>query len=334
MRLHHKNIKYILYGIITVLSVVVLVRYFNLTPNLFHLITNIPIWLIAALVIMQIISVLLVNLQWYCLLKITQPHTMSFWQVLQMNAKGLIMEAITPGVKFGGEVVRTIIIKKSIGAETHDAISSVVIQKFFSMSVFFILSAISMLYFIRMDVHDAIGVFYGLLLVLVFIVVVLAILFITRKHITKRPEHRKSTNRIMTVIVNAVIKLCTIFDFLMMNKLILLKQFLLAFIIWMMYPLKLYLILRAFDVDVSVLASGFIAFIAYTAAMIPIFPGGIGIFEFIMTYVLGLLHVADDVGMSVSIIFRFFTFWFVFVINYVLILMNWIFSKRGALHEK
>src|SRR5690554_8194889 len=61
--------------------------------------------IIVLLLLSQCFTILLLSLQWRSMsLKVKQG--VSFWDILMVNAKGNIVDAITPGVKAGGELAR------------------------------------------------------------------------------------------------------------------------------------------------------------------------------------------------------------------------------------
>ena len=57
-----------------------------------------------------------------------------FFKMLYINARGMIMESITPGVKLGGEVTRAYLLKSEMNYSYQEAATLVTIQKMVSFS--------------------------------------------------------------------------------------------------------------------------------------------------------------------------------------------------------
>ena len=88
---------------------------------------------------------------------------------------------------------------------------------------------------------------------------------------------------------------------------------LLSLFIWILYPVKMYLLV--IDVsNISIIYVTAATFTAYSVALLPIFPGGLGGFEGAMTGLLLAFGLAVDDAVAVTVVFRFITFWFVMVL--------------------
>jgi uncharacterized protein (TIRG00374 family) len=73
----------------------------------------------------------------------------------------------------------------------------------------------------------------------------------------------------------------------------------------------MYLLAVLFLPSVNILFLGAVTFVSYLAAMIPVFPGGIGAFEGTMSALLLTMGFGQSDALVITIIFRFITFWFV-----------------------
>lgn len=114
-------------------------------------------------------------------------------------------------------------------------------------------------------------------------------------------------------------------------------QFFLSFTIWLIYPLKLFILLGGFRSNINHISltdfgtmSGFAAnggfslnfliliavvFISYFVGMLPILPGGLAVFEGSMTGLLMMMHLPYKNSLAISLVFRFITYWFVMLLS-------------------
>jgi uncharacterized protein (TIRG00374 family) len=90
---------------------------------------------------------------------------------------------------------------------------------------------------------------------------------------------------------------------------------LLSFFIWFLYPLKLLIISYSFMAGADVFFVAATTFAAYLVALIPIFPGGLGGFEGTMSALLVSVGFVLNDALAVTVLFRFFTFWFVLLMS-------------------
>jgi uncharacterized protein (TIRG00374 family) len=101
---------------------------------------------------------------------------------------------------------------------------------------------------------------------------------------------------------------------------------LLSYVIWLLYPVKMFIITMQFAPSISLFYVSAIAFVAYMVAMLPIFPGGLGGFEGTMTGLLLIAGFAINDAAVITVLFRFVTFWFVLLLS----LMYVGFHKLGS----
>ncbi|AUX10799.1 glycosyl transferase family 2 [Halalkaliarchaeum desulfuricum] len=84
----------------------------------------------------------------------------------------------------------------------------------------------------------------------------------------------------------------------------------LAFLLWVVYPLKIYVVAVTLGVDAGVTVAFVGTYLAYLVSLAPISPGGTGTFE----GTLALVYVAAGVpfvdGLSIALLGRVVTFWF------------------------
>ncbi|NLB88472.1 MAG: hypothetical protein GX790_04495, partial [Syntrophomonadaceae bacterium] len=100
---------------------------------------QISLGLISILLGLQIITQLVLNVQWVRIAQFTNIP-ISFIPMLYINSQGSVIESITPGVKIGGEVTRAVLISRMSGCSGEEAASVVALQKLFSLSAFFLIN--------------------------------------------------------------------------------------------------------------------------------------------------------------------------------------------------
>ena len=101
----------------------------------------------------------------------------------------------------------------------------------------------------------------------------------------------------------------------------------------MIYPIKVILLATQFFPDINVVYLGAVTFMAYMIAMIPIFPGGLGGFEGAMISLIAALGGMASDALVVTILFRFVTFWFVFLFSLAFIGISFAADKRRTRYQ-
>ncbi|MCL2837677.1 MAG: flippase-like domain-containing protein [Oscillospiraceae bacterium] len=257
---------------------------------------------IILLVGLQIISQILVNLQWCKIAKFANVP-ISFRDMLYINAQGSVMDSITPGVKIGGEITRAVQMSRKCGIEKGQSAAIVATQKLFSISAFLLLCLLTVGF---LQAQYTQYVVYGILALVVLIL--LAALFMPKRWRNIFAEQAK---------------------FLRQNPKTSLMFFGLSLLIWLIYPVKMYILAAQFLPDVNIIYIAGITFVSYMVGMIPIFPGGLGGFEGTMTGLLLTLGFSVSGAALVAVLFRFITFWLVMILSFGFIAFCKI-RNRGA----
>ena len=272
---------------------------------------QLPVWVVALLVMLQVVSQLLVNTLWHSVANAANVK-ISFWQMFYVNCQGAVIDSITPGVKFGGEVTRAVQLAKTAGCETAQAASIVAVQKLFSLSALFFVLVLVAAFFvggIAMPIILA-----GLLAV--FLVVLAVPHRLLHRINTQKPGKSTKLYQIKLFAAAMLGHICIIRK----KPLRLVGLFLLALFIWVLYPVKLYIIVVQFMPVMPLLQVGAIAFMAYMVAMLPIFPGGLGGFEGTAVGLIMAAGMVTENATVVTVLFRFITFWLVMLASLVVVM--------------
>jgi len=288
--------------------------------SLLQSIRQVPVWLIILLGTLQIITQFLVNLQWHQISKIANSP-MSFRDMFYINCQGAIMDCITPGVKFGGEVTRAVQISRIGNLPGEHSAAIVALQKLFSLSALFFILIFTVGYLVGqvpfLQARHLQFMIYGLLSMFILIFIGM---FIMPGRIIKLLQNGQNPKRLSFSRVRSF--LITLFgqiESVRKNKRALAMLSLLSLFIWLLYPAKMYILAIQFLPAAHAVLIAAITFAAYMVAMLPIFPGGIGGFEGTMSGLLVSVGYAVSDAATMTIIFRFITFWFVMMLSVVFI---------------
>jgi len=286
--------------------------------NLLHSLKQIPLWSLALLIGMQIVSQLLVNLQWYKMAKfINLP--VSFGDMFYINCQGAVIDSITPGVKFGGEVTRAVQISRKGNCPGETAASVVAMQKLFSLSAFFIINLFAAGFVIGKT--SFLQAWYLHLTVYAVLILFLLLFFAVflMPHRMKIFFQTGKEPRFLWVsrIRNFFITLLDHVISIRKNAGICVLLFLLSLLIWVVYPVKMYLLAVQILPGVDIMYIASVTFVSYMVAMLPVFPGGLGGFEGTMTGLLLTMGFIHSDAFVITVIFRFITFWFVLLFSIV-----------------
>lgn len=226
------------------------------------------------------------------------------------------MDAVTPGVKVGGEVIRGMLLTKELGYTPQEAAVLVTIQKMMSLFCFFLVNLAAFMHISR-QMEDVWG---GALQVVVYAVLLgfigfIAALFLFTAQLEEKAACLRPTRRLTQALHGYLTELLASVRHLKGTRGELGKQFLLASAIWLLYPAKLILLAGLLGVQHHPVFLGEITFIAYMVGMIPLLPGGLGGFEATMTGFLAALGIEAHQALAVTLLFRFITFWFVMILS-------------------
>jgi len=331
--------KVLWYGLLAGLSIFAL-SHFNLA-GLTQSISQISWWLIAVLAILQLASIVMVNAQWHKVAQFSRAQ-LTFRDMFRINCQGAVMDSITPGVKIGGEVTRAVQISRTGNCCNTEAAAVVAVQKLFSLSAFIFINLFALGYLVRTPAVQAIPgatalqiAVYGVLvsLLVLFLAIFIAPHKLSRALLRKENAAQMSPRATQMLVKTdpqhaekpAASHRLRTFALSLLQQVKLVRQntkacvylVMLSFAIWLMYPLKMYLLATQIYPDAHAIYLTAVTFAAYLVAMIPLFPGGLGGFEGTMTGLLLLGGFATGSALVITVIFRFFTFWFTMLISLV-----------------
>ncbi|NLW22888.1 MAG: flippase-like domain-containing protein [Tissierellia bacterium] len=323
-----KLIKYILYliGVIIVGFIIINTDW----KKVYIHIRSISLKSIILLLLFQYITILLLTLQWKSM-ALNVKEGVSFLDILMVNVKGNIVDAITPGVKAGGELARIYELRKRLNIDLGNATIIVGLQKTISILSFLFLTLLSLIWFNFTMAMDRQYLYIFLIVIALFSIFLgLLLLFSLRPYgLIKVLYKILGKSRFIEKIENTIKEYSNIIKKLWSEKKRLLNQMLLAIFIWSFYAFKLMLLVREFHVSMDYMSIAAITFLSYVIGMLPLLPGSIGSFESAMVALLSIRGVSMEMGISIAFIFRFVTFWFEFIISCFILLLDILFARKG-----
>lgn len=280
---------------------------------------QVPLPALLALLGLQVVTQLLVNYQW-CRIGLAIGGKHGFWQMLYVNARGAVVDAITPGVKAGGEVARGVLLVRAVGYSPQQAAVLVTIQKIASLFSFFLINLAAFTHIsTRLQTVGGPALQGAVYTVLLGFLGLTGLLLTRAEWIEQRAASWKPTWRWSRALRGYLTTLVSSLKDLKEIKGELFRQFALASAIWLLYPVKMILLVRLFTPQFDPVIVAEITFIAYMVGMIPLLPGGLGGFEAVMASLLMAVGVEASPALAITLLFRFITFWSVMALSLVYI---------------
>lgn len=278
-----------------------------------HALFQVSLVTLVFLLLLQLLTLVLVTLQWKILFE-SIHEDVSFRRILMMNFVGTFYESLTPAMKSGGEAFKVYYLKKH--HYTMPRVSSVLItQKTVSFITFFILLSLSLVYF---SLFNRIELFVWI--TLIFFSVLIFILILVIWIVLKVPSKKAWFNELKSSL-----------GLMLKRPKYLLISALVGFFIWGLFAYKFYVITSAFNLSVSFFDSGALTFIPYSIGLLPLSPGGLGTFEASMTYLLYPNFSSYGEALSITILFRFISHWFIFLLASLSLLFAYF--RKDESHE-
>lgn len=260
---------------------------------------------------LQIITVLLIGLQWSLLATHIQVK-LSFLTILKMNFAGTLFESITPAVKTGGEAYKLVYLKKQ-GFSAAKSISLIGTQKLFSLFGFLCMMLLTLLFFYAFEQPSKSlnpylqSVWYVIVGLLIITIITVALCNVKLKQKTRLATFIQDLKSNLKPLMHA--------------KRYIPWHLLLSLLIWALYVFKVLVVAHATGLALPVLYAALAVYLAYTVALLPLTPGGIGTFEGTFAGVLSVLGYSLGSGLFMAVMLRLATFWFALLISVLGLLM-------------
>jgi len=309
-------------GIITITGLVI---YFG-RAEIVEALNRVELPVMALLLLLQLITLSLTSFQWQLLINKNEKK-LSLGRILAINMAGNYVESVTPSVKLGGEAAKIFLFNRHSGISYAKLTAIMIALKFYSLLPFLILIILILgLTFLAYDVPAF--VFTAFLFLAVFFV------FVAWLHFRKA-DHRKTEGIDLTDTINRTEQKANSIKGKLIqglkNKVLAIgrfsnqasehsknlvcqreRMFLISIsaIIWLAYPLKVYLVSNMLGLNAGFLIVAVITYTAYLVSMVPLLPGGLGSFEATMALMFSLNGFSPAEGLVVALLSRLITYWF------------------------
>lgn len=272
-------------------------------------------------IIIQFIIMTLWNIKWGI---IVSGLDISYKKIplYAMLLVGLAINNLTPSGRGGGEPVRAYLLSKSSGAGFRKTFATVMSDKLFDTFPFLTLAIIAMIYLI-FTLHLSQTMVITLIAVIILFVILLGfilyICFNEELGIRTVAWIFRQLNRFMSRDLtkyeskskSAMIGFQTSLKYLMKDRKVFFQALIIAFIVWILEILRVYVVFLAFGVNVSfgMIASVFL--LSTLVGMIPALPGDIGAVDGIMILVYSMAGVPSSISTAVTLVERLISYWMV-----------------------
>lgn len=256
----------------------------------------------------QMFTISLTAYQWFHLMRSEVP-SLRFKDVLRIHLAGGFVESVTPSSKLGGEAAKVYLFRKRTGIGYNRITSYMLAHKYFSLLpfLFLCLLLISVASF-TYHVPGIVLVSFGFLTILMAALVLL---------IHRRPTDRDPVTGRMPRLGPALCYVrkaaCEVRGLTDARDRLLL--FSLSFMVWGLYPVKIYLTAMVLGVELGLGLVVMATFAAYLVSMLPLTPGGLGTFEGSMALILSVNGVPFAAGVGIALTARLFIFWFPLMVS-------------------
>lgn len=253
---------------------------------------------------------------------ISRRTRISFVSIFLINQASSLVEALTPSVKLGGEAARIFLLRKKTEIPYHSLTGIMLVQKFVTMVPF-------VLFFLAMTMPALFILDIPWSFVLLGAGLTLACLGLAwicygrteTRSAPCDPHEDQGQNRDCPsdIIRRLQVPGHKVLNFIsgartsasgLLTAGQTMKALSVSLGVWVLYPVKVYLACHFLGLEVGLLMAGLATLFAYTVSMLPLLPGGLGVYEGGMTAVLCLAGLSPAEGLAVSLLTRLTTFWF------------------------
>ncbi|WP_291318644.1 flippase-like domain-containing protein [Desulfonatronospira sp.] len=272
---------------------------------------------VAVLFTLQLSTLLVSAWIWHFLLN--RKSSITFSAVFLVNQAAGLIESLTPSVKFGGEAAKVYLFRQRTGQAYQELAGTLFVHKFLTMTPFVLLCLVLVLpsfFMFELPVY-----FYVALAVLTAMCAGLGLLCYGKdgeerkasplqdpleKSVPGRLEYlKKLPSRVAVFLQQSRLAASRL-----LSTRQLLAAMLVSLLIWVFYPIKVYLACTFLGLEVHPLIIGLATLFAYMVSMVPLLPGGLGTYEGTMALFFTIGGLTPAEGLAVSLLSRLTTFWF------------------------
>jgi uncharacterized protein (TIRG00374 family) len=200
-----------------------------------------------------------------------------------------------------GEIARGYVLSKRTGISLTYGITTVIIDRIFDLIG---LLLITFIFFPKHSLPPRISQAISLLVLVLFILISLMVL-LSRERFAgaiagrfariKRPAFARFAKRLIEIQENLK-RIGSPFNLLVLVSI--------AFITWLCMGAALYFVLKTLNININIMYIPFICVLLNMGITIPSSPGYIGLYQFLLTYLLSVFGVPKHEGFAASILFH------------------------------
>ena len=263
------------------------------------------------LILLQTLTLATQYFVWHRLLD-SAGSQISYPEVVKISLAGSFVESVTPSVKFGGEAAKTYLFHRHTGLSYDQLTSVLMVQKFVSVLPFLILLLpVFGLAAFNLNFPPVLHLLLlgGVLLLLVGTAVVFYLEPATASVSNQEPAGLKNKIIVKFQAARRFVGRSVQHARHLAGGADLVALLALSTVIWLLYPLKLYLAAVILGIQVTPLFIVVVTYAAYLVSMLPLFPGGLGSYEGTAVLLFILNGYLAHQGLSLVLISRAVTFW-------------------------
>jgi len=273
--------------------------------------------LLIPVALLQLVTIFLINWQWRLTSQAIE-NAVPWRKLVYINMIGTFVESITPALKTGSELTRIYYLKSHAGMSLTKAASMVILQKSISFFAFISLNIIGLTFFLTTFSNEVNNATFFIVNLIILAVIFLFLVYFIRspkslsffiKPIPFVPERFKNKT------ISFLDSLQENISSLLKNTSLFLIMLIQAFIIWILYAVKAYIIVRSLGIRIEFAEITVVTLFSYMIGMLPLFPGGLGSFEATYSFMFVFLGLDVEMGIASALTLRLVTFWFVFFIS-------------------
>lgn len=321
----------ILFWFFSIFILVIIVNYFGF-EKILVVVNEANIYVMLFLLLLQVLTLLLNAYQWFYLLRL-KTNNIKFLDVFVIYLTGNFVESITPSAKIGGEASKIFLFRKKTNLKYSDLSAIIVLQKYVTMLPFILIMAFILFTSLFLNYYLPDYIYYFFLYLLLFILLIFIMLKTYNKYsqnfINFTNYKPKFLNRLVIIFnkLNSFIieTLSSVKVILNDSKLFFLLA--ISFFIWILYPVKLFIVSNMLGFRTNIFFIFIVTFAAYLIGILPLTPGGLVGFESTVAVLFSLNGYYFTDGMSVALLTRFVTYWFPIFITVPIIFYSKIYKQ-------
>lgn len=325
MKRHGKTI---LSLILILISVIIFLYNFNISEIMatIHLIPG-PVILLAFF--LHLLTLVLGALKWYLMLAgIGQGNKPGL--IFKIHISTIFFDNLTPGARIGGEGVRLYLTRNLLGIDYASITGLIGLDKVLTLIPFILLCLLALVWQGQFFQQGSLfrGIFIVLsLLVLLVIIAIVALLKLGKKKGTDDAR----LSRFKSFLANAGHSFRLIFT----RKRGLLPLLFLSSIIWFIYLLKIYILAEAIGINIAFKTLSSASILAYLVGILPLTPGGLGLFDGTLSGFLLLFNADKATVGSLVLLYRLTTYFFTLLLGGLasIILFNKVLERKNIIDE-